>query len=111
MVFSLVSVTAAYKKNVNDFCYKLYYDVSGYFDPCVQCVFHGFRRSCIEVFYLESAKLIWCGIESAISMHHPCDLPTENENSEPEQSIDKATVEERTPEDIGDDSICRRYVD
>ena len=86
MVFSLVSVTAAYKKNVNDFCYKLYYDVSGYFDPCVQCVFHGFRRSCIEVFYLESAKLIWCGIESAISMHHPCDLPTENENSEPEQS-------------------------
>ena len=82
-VFSLVSVTAAYKKNVNDYCYKLYYDESGHFDPCVQCVFHGFRRSCIEVSYLESAKRFWNVNDWAISMHHPCDLLTENENSNP----------------------------
>ena len=100
MVFTLLKVTAAYKKSVKDCYYKLYYDQVYFSEPCDRCTFHVVQRNCAKIFYEESAQRIWNTDWWFMSSAFTCDVTTESENGEPERFIDEVPdVEEFNIED------------
>ena len=89
MVFSLLKITAAYRKSVKDCYYKLYYDQVYLSEPCEQCTFHVVQRDCAQIFYEQSAQRIWNTDWWFMSSMFTCDVPTESENGEPERPINE----------------------
>jgi hypothetical protein len=94
MVFSLLKVTAAYRKSVKDCYYKLYYDQLHLSEPCERCTFHIAQRHCAQIFYEQSAQRIWNTDRWFMSTKFTCEVPTESDNGEPGWSIDEVPDDE-----------------